>query len=216
MEKIKPPHIIDIMLTIVASILCGLGCGFVNYASLGMDAIGIFYDGIRNVLKLSSHQIGYASYIVSFILFVFLWIVKRKYVSLGSFIYIVMYGVFANLGTLMWQHIIGSGNMLAKIFIAVLGFGILYLGLAIFIAVDIGVDAFTGVMLWLCDITHKDMKIIKVLFDVGLTVIGAILGGKLGAFTIISVLLGGPCLSFITMRIQRIYFQKIVMKRKQI
>ena len=216
MEKIKPPHIIDIMLTIVASILCGLGCGFVNYASLGMDAIGIFYDGIRNVLKLSSHQIGYASYIVSFILFVFLWIVKKKYVSLGSFIYIVMYGVFANLGTLMWQHTIGSGNMLAKIFIAVLGFGILYLGLAIFIAVDIGVDAFTGVMLWLCDITHKDMKIIKVLFDVGLTVIGAILGGKLGAFTIISVLLGGPCLSFITMRIQKIYFQKIVMKRKQI
>ena len=80
----------DVILTVIGAILCGLGCGFINYASLGMDAIGLFYDGIRSILELSPNQIGTASYIVCFILSVFLWFADRKYVNIGSIIYINM------------------------------------------------------------------------------------------------------------------------------
>lgn len=213
MKDYKIPNIIDIFLTLFASILCGMGCGFVNFASLGMDAIGIFYDGIRNVLKLSPEQIGTASYVVCFILSVFLLIVARKYVSIGSVIYILMYGFFANVGTVMWEHLISGDNLIIRILVAILGFLILYIGLGIFIAVDIGVDAFTGVMLWICDITKKDMKIVKPVCDIGLTIIGAVLGGTLGAFTFISIILGGICLSAITKQFQKFYIKNIVIKR---
>ena len=38
----KIPSFGDIILTVIGAILCGLGCGFMNYAALGMDAIGLF------------------------------------------------------------------------------------------------------------------------------------------------------------------------------
>ena len=207
-ERIHLPQITDILLTVLGAILCGLGCGFTNYASLGMDAIGLFDDGIRNTLSLRPDQIGTASYIVCLILSVFLWFAGRKYVSIGSVIYIVMYGAFANIGTIIWTHIGLSNSILIRAMISVLGLLTLYLGLGIYIAVDIGVDAFTGVMLWLCDITHKEMKLVKIIFDLGLAVIGALLGGTLGIVTPVSIFIGGPCISFLTKRIQKLYFKR--------
>jgi uncharacterized membrane protein YczE len=215
LEKIKLPSVTDIILAVIGAVLCGLGCGFINYASYGMDSIGLFYDGIRNVLRLSGGQIGTASLIVSFILSLFLWFADRKYVSFGSIIYIVMYGTFANLGSMLWEHIILNDFTYIRVLISALGLLTLYIGLGIYIAIDIGVDAFTGVMLWLCNITHKDMKIVKIIFDLGLTVLGFLLGGTIGIVTPVSILIGGPCISFFTKRIQAIYFRKSIAKHKE-
>lgn len=213
-KKLKLPSITDIILAVTGAILCGLGCGSVNYAAFGMDSIGLFYDGIRNVLNLSGDQIGTASLIVCFVLSVFLWFADRKYVSFGSIIYIVMYGTFANLGSMMWEHILTDAPFYIRIAISILGLLTLYVGLGIYIAIDIGVDAFTGVMLWLCNLTHKDMKIVKIVFDLGLTLLGFLLGGTIGIVTPISILIGGPCISFFTKRIQAVYFRKSIAKQK--
>ena len=203
----KIPSFGDIILTVIGAILCGLGCGFMNYAALGMDAIGLFYDGIRNILNLSPDQIGTASYIVCAILSVFLWFADRRYVSVGSVIYIVMYGLFANLGTVLWTKLIPDSSIVINALISTSGMLILYIGLGIYIAVDIGVDAFSGVMLWLSNITHKEMKYVKIAFDFGLAVIGFLLGGTLGIVTPVTIIIGGPCISFFTKKIQAVYFR---------
>lgn len=203
----KIPSFGDIILTVIGAILCGLGCGFMNYAALGMDAIGLFYDGIRSILNLSPDQIGTASYIVCAILSVFLWFADRRYVSVGSVIYIVMYGLFANLGTVLWTKLIPDSSVVINALISASGMLILYIGLGIYIAVDIGVDAFSGVMLWLSNITHKEMKYVKIAFDFGLAVIGFLLGGTLGIVTPVTIIIGGPCISFFTKKIQAVYFR---------
>ena len=203
----KIPSFGDIILTVIGAILCGLGCGFMNYAALGMDAIGLFYDGIRSILNLSPDQIGTASYIVCAILSVFLWFADRRYVSVGSVIYIVMYGLFANLGTVLWTKLMPDSSVVINALISASGMLILYIGLGIYIAVDIGVDAFSGVMLWLSNITHKEMKYVKIAFDFGLAVIGFLLGGTLGIVTPVTIIIGGPCISFFTKKIQAVYFR---------
>jgi len=205
--KLNLPSVKDTILAIIGAILCGLGVGFSNFASLGMDSVGIFYDGIRNVLGLSSSQIGTASYVVSFILFVFLWFVGRKYVSFGSVVYIIVYGIFANLGTLMMEHWVSNDSIWHRAVIAVFGILLLFMGLGIYIAIDIGVDAFTGTVLWICDKTHGKMEVVKVIFDLSLTLIGYLLGGKVGILTVITVLVGGPCIGFFTKKFQAIYFK---------
>ncbi len=207
MKKPNLPTVSDIILAVLGAVLCGLGCGFINYASLGMDAIGLFYDGVRSILSLSPDKIGTASYVVSFVLSLFLWFADRKYVSFGSIIYIIMYGAFANFGTIMWEKIAPPDSVYMMAAIAILGLFTLYLGLGIYIAIDIGVDAFTGVMLWLCNVTHKEMKIVKIIFDLSLAVIGTLLGGTLGMVTPISIVIGGPCISFLEKKIQKWYFK---------
>ena len=206
--RFRFPSIKDILLAILAAVLCGMGVGFVNYSSLGMDAIGILYDGIRNVLHLSPAQIGYASYIVCFVLSVFLWFAARKYVSFGSLIYIVFYGMSANLGTSLWEYINPKEGIVTAILIALLGLLILYSGLAIFITINIGVDVFTGIVLWICDITGRTMPIVKALFDLILVIIGFLLGGSLGVLTPVTVLFGGQCISLLMKVFARIYKKK--------
>lgn len=213
-KKFKFPSFSDILLAALGAVLCGLGCGFINFASYGMDSIGLFYDGIRNILKLSPSQIGTASYVVCIIISIFLWFADRKYVSIGSVIYILMYGAFANIGTIIWEKMIPDSNMYIRIVVALLGLLVLYIGLGIYIAIDIGVDAFTGVMLWICDVTKKDMKIVKVLFDIGLTLIGLFLGGTIGVVTVISILVGGVSIDFFTKKIRKIYFGRKIGKYK--
>ncbi len=200
----------DILLSVIGAILCGLGCGFVNYASWGMDSVGLFYDGIRNILNLSPDQIGYASYVVCFLLSLFLWFAARKYVSIGSIIYIVVYGAFANFGTSFWEWVNPDGGRAVDLLIAFLGLLILYVGLAIYITIDIGVDAFTGVVLWICDVTHKKMPVVKILFDLGLVLLGFLMGGTIGYLTPVTILIGGPCISFLQKRFMRIYFRETV------
>ena len=213
-KKFKFPSFSDILLAALGAVFCGLGCGFINFASYGMDSIGLFYDGIRNILKLSPSQIGTASYVVCIILSIFLWFADRKYVSIGSVIYILMYGAFANIGTIIWEKMIPDSNMYIRIVVALLGLLVLYIGLGIYIAIDIGVDAFTGVMLWICDVTKKDMKIVKVLFDIGLTLIGLFLGGTIGVVTVLSILVGGVSIDFFTKKIRKIYFGRKIGKYK--
>ena len=207
-KKFKLPSVVDTALAVAGAILCGLGCGLVNFASVGMDSVGIFYDGIRNILNLEPDQIGYASYIVSFALSIFLLFADRKYVSFGSIIYILVYGEFANLGTMLSSMLIRTDNMIVRYAVSVSGLMILFLGLGIYIAIDIGVDAFTGVVLWLSNITHKKMEAVKIIFDLALTIIGILLGGKIGVITVVSIAVGGPVIAFFTKKVQKIYFKQ--------
>ena len=201
------PHWSDILFAVIGTILCGFGCGLANYAALGMDAIGSFYDGLRNILGFESSQIGTVSYIVSFILFVFLFIAGRKYIHIGSIIYVLFYGIFANLGTMLMENMITSDIIWLRAMIGVLGLLTLFFGLGIFITIDIGVDAFTGVVLWICDVTHKKMETVKILFDLTLAVSGILMGAHIGILTVISIAAGGPVISFFTKRFQKFYFR---------
>ena len=210
----KKRRIIDIILTFIGAVLCGTGCGFMNYAALGMDAIGSFYDGIRTALNLSIDTIGTVSIGISIVLIIFLLIVKRKYVNIGTIIYLIVYGIFANISTLCLETLITSDAVLVKAVISILGILILTYGLGIYIAVDIGVDPFTGLTLYLSDITHKQMQYIKIATDIIFMVIGILLGARIGAISVISVLAEGPLIAFFTKRVQLWYFKLFFSKKR--
>lgn len=205
---IRIPDAKDVLLSVIGAMLCGTGCGFINYSQLGLDGVGLFYDGIRVLLDLSPAQIGTASYVVCAVLTVFLLIVDRKYVSVGSLTYILFYGAFANLGTYIMTLVFPEKQIVLQLIIAALGLLILYIGLGIYVAIDIGVDVFTGVTLWLSNLTGKQFKIVKIFFDLGIAVIGFIMGGTFGIMTLITVMIGGPCVDFFTKKFQKIYFKR--------
>ena len=207
MKKPKLPNIFDILLALIGVSLCGIGVGFANCASLGLDSIGIFYDGIRNILGFGHEMLGIASFIVSGVLIVFLFFAARKYVSLGTLIYIIAYGSFITVGSLIYNAFVFEDTLPVRIIFSIIGYLLLYFGLGIYIAIDIGVDSFTGIVLYLTDLTHFEMKYVKIVFDVILIIIGAVLGGSLGAATFITMIVAGPIIQFLSKRIQIIYFK---------
>ena len=183
--------------------LVGLGVALNSCAGLGNDSIGIVYDGLRSTLKLSSEQLGTASNFMNYGLIVLLLFVGRRYVNIGTLIYILPYGFFVNFGTWAYGMLIGSDSFLIRCLTGVAGCSLLYLGVAIFIATDIGLDPFTGLVMVLRDITKKEFRVVKVIFDFAMILLGTILGGKLGVVTFITAITAGPVIQFFTKKIQK-------------
>lgn len=215
-KRMKLPAIGDILLAMIGVAFCGIGVGFAGNAQLGLDAIGLFYDGARNMLGFSEDGLGVASFAVSAVLIVFLFIVKRKYVSFGTLIYVLFYSGCISVGNVIYHWITGGLDALwVRILFSVFGFLLLYVGLGIYVAVDIGVDAFTGMVLYLRDVTQVDLKYVKIVFDIALILMGTLMGGTLGVATFVTMLVAGPMIQCLSKRFQALYFRGKVEEEKR-
>lgn len=185
-----------VLAAILGVFLSAVGVAFNNSAGLGNDPVGIFYDGIRNALGLTTAQLGLASNIVNVSLVILLLILARKYISIGTLIYFLPYGFFVTVGNNIYQILIPADTIPARILFSIAGCLTLYIGIAICITADIGVDPFTGIVLYLTEKLKKPYRTMKILFDITLILIGLLLGGTPGVVTLFTAFLGGPLIQF--------------------
>ncbi len=186
-------------------LLVGVGVAFNNCAGFGNDPVGIVYDGIRSISGMNQAQLGMASNAVNIVLLVFLFFVGRRYVSVGTFVYLLPYGFCVDLGNFLYGLHGASEDIWVRVVFSVLGCVLLSLGVAIYITVDIGVDPFTGVVLVLRDVLKKEYRYVKIGFDLTMVILGTLLGGRLGVVTVVTALAVGPVIQFFT-RLLKKYF----------
>lgn len=176
--------------------LTGIGGALNKCAGLGNDPVGIVYDGIRNVADLKVEHLGTASFVVNVVLIIMLFFVGRRYVNAGTVISVLTYGPFVGLGTRFYLGLNISDTLLNKCITSAAGCILLYMGIAIFITMDIGVDPFTGVVMVIRDKTGWNYRRTKVLFDISMIILGMLLGGESGAITFITAISAGPVIQF--------------------
>lgn len=186
-----------ILLSCIGILLIGSGVAFNAAAGLGNDPVGIFYDGIRNTMGLDAASLGTASNIVNVSLAVVLLLVGRRYINLGTIIYILPYGLCVSLGNKVFSLLFQNPGLAMQILASFIGCSMLYCGIAIFIAVDIGMDPMTGAAMVIRDKLHWDFKKAKWLLDGSMTLLGFLLGGKLGVITVITAFSAGPVIQLI-------------------
>lgn len=186
------------LIAVLGILLVGSGVAFNAMAQLGNDPVGIFYDGIRSALGLTPEQLGLASNAVNIGLAVLLWFVGRRYLNLGTLTYILPYGLCVDFGSWLYGVLFPANLLWQRIFGSILGCLMLYLGVAIYITMDIGVDPMTGTAMILRDRMHWDYKRAKWLFDGLITILGFLLGGKLGIVTVLTALSAGPVIQFLS------------------
>jgi len=176
--------------------LAAVGVAFNASVGLGNDPIGMLYDGIRNAANLSQAQLGMASNIVNITIFVIMLFVGRRYISIGTFLYFIPYGFFVSIGTGIYSVLAVADNMMIRVLFSIIGCLLLYLGVAICIVTDIGVDPCTGIVLVIRDAVKKEYQYVKIVYDISIIIIGALLGGTLGIITFITAFVGGPMIQF--------------------
>lgn len=181
-----------LILAAVGITLIGIGVSFNAAAALGNDSVGIVYDGIRNAANFSPQQLGTASDLVNIVLLLLIFFLDKHYINIGTFMYIVPYGHIVNFGTKLYHTIFSMQTLPFQIVGAAIGCFLLYVGVAMFIVADIGVDPFTGIVLILRDKVKKEYGIVKVCFDISCILLGVVLGGKLGVITVLTALTAGP------------------------
>ena len=199
----------SVLIALIGVLLVGVGVAFNNCAGLGNDPVGIVYDGIRNVTGMGAEQLGLASNIVNLSLALLVFFTGRKYISVGTLVYFLPYGFFVELGILLYQILAPeTGGLAVQIAFSVVGCLLLYLGVAVYITMDIGVDPFTGIVLVIRDAVKKEYRIVKIIFDITMIILGTVLGGKLGAVTIITALTAGPVIQFFSGELHRLLIRE--------
>ena len=181
-----------ITLALLGIFLVCIGVAFNNNTQLGNDPVGIIYDGLRTTFNLEQAQLGTVSNYLNIILIVVLFFIGRHYTSWGTVMYLVPYGVFVSIGSYLYPLIFTSTSLMGRSLVGITGISLYYLGISLFVAADIGVDPFSGFMLTIRDYTGWSMRRSKITFDVGLIVVGVLLGGKFGIITILTALTTGP------------------------
>lgn len=193
-----------LLLAVIGIFLVGTGVAFNAAAALGNDSVGIMYDGIRNAAGLTSEQLGVASNIVNIALVIIVFFKGRHYVNVGTFIYIIPYGVIVDFGGNLFHTLFPVQTFPIQILGAVIGCLLLYTGVAMYITADIGLDPFTGAVMVLKDKLNKEYRIVKIGFDICCIIIGTILGGKLGVITIITAFTAGPVIQFLADKMKKL------------
>lgn len=194
---------VRMILAVIGIILVGTGVAFNAAAALGNDPVGIVYDGIRNAADLSADQLGMASNIVNFVLVVLVFFLERHYVNIGTFIYILPYGFIVDLGGKLYHVLFRIQALPFQIMGAAVGCLLLYVGVAMYITADIGLDPFTGVVMVIRDKVGKEYRTVKICFDIGCIILGFSLGGRLGVITVITALSAGPVIQLFADMMQK-------------
>lgn len=195
-----------IALSFLGVMFIGFAIAFNKMANLGNDPISVFLDGVRNLINnlTGYNNFGLATNIVNISLLMILLFIGRSYVNIGTLIYSLPMGALVSLGFYIYSALGFNTDLLwVRILSSVLGCLMLFLGIAIFIAVDIGLDSWSGITMCICNRLGKPFKFIKVAFDIFCIVIGALLGGTLGVVTIVAAVVGGPVINGMSVFIKK-------------
>ncbi|GKQ42131.1 permease [Companilactobacillus sp. RD055328] len=183
-----------------------VGLAFNNNTLLGNDPVGIIYDGIRAFFGLSRIQLGFVSNFVNIVLMIFLYFFGRKYLNIGTFLYLIPYGTFISIGSNLYPHIFTNNDLSTRLIAGLIGCSLYYIGISLFVASDIGVDPFNGFMLTIRDHTGWSVRRSKITMDVVLTIAGYLLGGTFGLITIVTALTTGPAIQFLSVNFKKIIY----------
>jgi uncharacterized membrane protein YczE len=200
-------YMVRCLFALTAIFFVGMGAAFNAMAGLGNDSVGIFYDGIRAAMGLTQTQLGVASNVVNIGLVIILIIIGRKYINVGTIIHMLSYGTFVSIGTKIYSLLFAGQELWTRILASFFGCLFIYVGVAIFIVVDIGLDPMTGMAMVLKDKLKWEFRKAKILFDTSLILLGFLLGGKIGVITVIAALIAGPSIQFISERIMELQKQ---------
>lgn len=209
-QKSHENFLTKIVIALIAVALIGFGLAFNSSAMLGNDPIAVFYDGVRNLCGLPRESLGMVNNLVNYTIVGIMFIFGRKYLNIGTFIYTLPMGSFINIGFKIHEILGISSTLNGRIFTALCGCLMLYLGIGIFIAVNIGMDPCTGIVMMVRDRIKREYKVSKVICDVCMLVLGFAFGGKIGAVTVISALMGGPTIQ----KVSEIFEDKVLKRIK--
>ncbi len=180
---------IKILICSLSLMLLGLGCGINVITSQGADPITVFYEGLSKVTKFS---VGSVAGMLNAGLVALVFFINRKYIHIGTVIYIFILGTFINLGMWIYSILQVPQVFVWQIIFSLVGCIFCFIGLGGFMAVDIGIDPWTAVAVIFSKRINKSFRMVKIFLDAFTLLFGWLMGGRVGIITIVCVFVGGP------------------------
>mgnify|MGYP000777292268 CR=1 FL=1 len=133
--------------------------------------------------------IGTSSLVVAAAMIIFALFYDKKQINVGTILYQIIYSFFVDVFTKI-QHY--TDIKAVNFIIMLLGIIIFSFGTGLYSAADFGRGSYEAVTFSLSEKNGWKIKIVRMVLDILMVVIGVLLGGKFGICTVATVLLSGP------------------------
>lgn len=183
-----------ILLLLTGLVIAHLGVTLFLQSNLGSDPFNVFVQGLyRRIGAFLPLTHGWMHMGISFLIILALLVIDRKYIRIGTLICMVLGGPIIDGFTLILGNVIHAESPIVWRFLCLaLGCVILAFGMTIVINSEAGTGPNDLVAVVLSEKTGKKFGIVRVVVDVCFAAIGFLLGGTVGAGTLICAFLVGP------------------------
>ncbi len=167
-----------------------LGFSMIIKSGLGNDTVSILAQGVALQTGLT---VGQGSQIINLVFIVVVLLIKRSYISWGTFVSAlgVGYGLDLFLAILPKPELV-----LAQCIMLIAGIIFSGMGIAVTIHSNFGSSPFDSFMMMMTTILRTRIKIVRIIMDTIIAAIGWLMGGSLGVGTILTMILFGPVIEF--------------------
>lgn len=179
-------YLIKTLIVIIGSIISAYGITLAINAGFGGATLAILWQGLSKVTGMS---IGTSSLVVAAVMIVFAFFYDRKQINVGTVLYQLIYSFFVDVFTKV-QHYTDIKSL--NFILMFLGVVIFAIGTGLYSAADFGRGSYEAVTFSLSEKNGWKVKIVRIVLDVLMVVIGVLLGGKFGVCTVITVIISGP------------------------
>ena len=181
-----------VVMTIFGVLVAGFSVGMFNFSTFGMDPFQVLAHGVWKHMS-----IGYGTFytIINLIMLVFIFIIDRHKIGLGTVINIFLLGYVVEFSSLFFNTQIPNPTVGIRILFLIVGIIILCFGSSLYFIGDLGVSTYDAVALILSDRKVARFQYCRIGTDLICTTIGFILGATVGIGTLVTAFFMGPIIS---------------------
>lgn len=188
-----------IVVIVIGSMIAAYGITLALYAGFGGATLAVLWQGLSETFHMS---IGMASVMVALGMILFVVIYDRSQIHIGTVLYQIVYSacvdLFANC------HIY-SRYVWVNFLIMLLGVILFAVGTGLYASASLGRGSYEAVTFALAEKNNWQVKIVRMILDIVMVVVGVLLGGKFGICTIVTVIISGPVIQLVNARSKQLF-----------
>lgn len=187
-----------VIMTIFGVLVAGFSVGMFNFSTFGMDPFQVFAHGVWKHIS-----IGYGTFytILNLIMLVFIFIIDRRKIGIGTVINILLLGYVVEFSSLFFNDQIPNPTVGIRILFLIVGIIILCFGSSLYFIGDLGVSTYDAVALILSDRKVARFQYCRIGTDLICTIIGFLLGATVGIGTVVTAFFMGPIISIFNQKV---------------
>lgn len=194
----KKEWIKKIIVIVIGSIIAAYGITLALYAGFGGATLAVLWQGLEMTFHIS---IGMASFLVALVMIAFAFFYDRSQIHIGTIIYQIVYSFCVDL--FAKAHIY-SNYLWINIIIMLIGIVIFAVVTGLYASVSLGRGSYEALTFSLAEKNNWQVKVVRMVLDIIMVVLGVILGGKFGLCTIVTIFISGPIIQYSAERARKI------------
>lgn len=187
-----------IIIIVVGSIVAAYGITLALYAGFGGATLAVLWQGISKTFHIS---IGMSSMIVAIIMIIFVFFYDKSQIQIGTILYQIVYSICVDLFAKV--HIY-SKYVWVNILIMLLGVILFAIGTGVYAAASLGRGSYEALTFSLAEKNGWQVKVVRIVLDIIMVIVGAMLGGRFGICTIVTIVISGPVIQFAALKTKKI------------